>query len=157
MNAAEVRLFGMYTAAELNDIFSFLSPAEIEALAAYLEPRSCRAGEVLMREGDVGDSMGFLVSGKLAVKKETTFPGKFVLMAVLERGSMVGEVSVVECGRRNATVVATEMSQLLMLSCQGVEKLARENPSLGLALLRRIIHVMGYRLRKASDRLSRLL
>ncbi|MBU4119064.1 MAG: cyclic nucleotide-binding domain-containing protein [Proteobacteria bacterium] len=110
-----------------------------------------------MKNGDPGDFMGFLVEGKLAVKMEAIFPDKFILVAVLERGSMVGEVSVVEEGYRHATVVAMEKSHLLILSRENMELMLKQAPSLGLKIFRRIIHVLGHRLGKASDRLSRLL
>ncbi len=144
-------------AARLEELFSFLSAGERESLLPLLERRVCKAGELLLRTGDSADFMCFVVEGKLEVKRETTFPGKFVLLAVLERGSMVGEVGVVEGDRRNATVVVAEESQLLVLSRGNMEKLLAEHPVLGLSLLRRIIHVLGCRLRRASDRLSRLL
>jgi CRP-like cAMP-binding protein len=151
------KLFGVYRPEELSDIFPFLDPSEISAICSYLELRSWSAGTTLMRDGDVGDYMGFVVHGKLVVKKETAFPGKFVLIAVLERGSMVGEISVVELGKRNATVTAAEESQLLLMTYDGMEKLLEEFPGIGNRLLKRIIHVLGYRLRMASERLSKLL
>lgn len=155
--AAVDKLFGVYRPEELSDIFPFLELSEIPAICSYLELRNWPAGTTLMRDGDTGDSMGFLVRGKLVVKKETAFPGKFVLIAVLERGSMVGEISVVERGKRNATVTAAEECQLLMMTYNNMTKLLEEFPGIGNRLLKRIIHVLGYRLRMASERLSKLL
>ncbi|MDG4476390.1 cyclic nucleotide-binding domain-containing protein [Thiovibrio frasassiensis] len=124
---------------------------------AYLELREWQSAEIVMKSGESGDFMGFLVEGKLAVKMEAIFHGKFILVAVLERGSLVGETSVVEEGYRHATVVATEQSRVLILSRENMERMLGEAPALGLKLLRRIIHVLGHRLGKASDRLSKLL
>lgn len=157
MVITEEMLFGRYRPEELTDIFSFLSAEEMGKLFPYLELRVWQPAEVVMQSGGPGDFMGFLVQGKLAVKMEAIFPGKFILVAVLERGSLVGETSVVEEGRRHATVVATEQSHLLVLSRENMERMLLEAPSLGLKLLRRIIHVLGHRLGKASDRLSKLL
>jgi len=157
MDTVEGMLFGRYRPEELRDIFSFLTAEEMGELFTYLAFREWQSAEVVMKSGDPGDFMGFLVEGKLAVKMETIFPGKFILVAVLERGSMVGEISAVEGGQRHATVVATEKSQLLTLSCENLGLMLRQSPALGLKLLRRIIHVLGHRLGKASDRLSKLL
>ncbi|MFH1021547.1 MAG: cyclic nucleotide-binding domain-containing protein [Pseudomonadota bacterium] len=157
MNIAEEMLFGRYRLEELHDIFSFLSAEEMAELFAYLEFREWQAAEVVMKSGESGDFMGFLVEGKLAVKMEGIFPGKFILVAVLEPGSLVGETSVVEGGDRQATVVAMEKSHLLILSREKMEQMLKQTPALGLKLLRRIVHVLGHRLGKASDRLSRLL
>lgn len=142
---------------ELREIFSSLSEEEGVVLCSYLELKEWPAGAVLMKDGEPGDSMGFLVDGKLAVKKETSFPGKHILVAILEKGSMVGEISAVEPQLRNATVVATEKSRLLILTHDNLNKLLENNHELGAKLLKRIIHVLSFRLRKASDRLSWLL
>ncbi len=157
MGASEEMLFGKYRPEELHDIFSFLSAEEMAELFAYLEWKEWQSGETVMKSGEPADFMGFLVDGKLAVKMDATFPDKFILVAVLERGSLVGEIFVVEGERRQATVVATEKSQILILSRERMELMLRQTPALGVKLLRRIIHVLGHRLGKASDRLSRLL
>lgn len=157
MSTVDDTLLGGYRPEELRDIFSFLTTDEMGELIPYLEFREWQPSEIVMKNGDPGDFMGFLVEGKLAVKMEAIFPDKYILVAVLERGSMVGEVSVVEEGDRHATVVAMEKSRLLILSRENMELMLKQAPSLGLKLFRRIIHVLGHRLGKASDRLSRLL
>jgi len=157
MGASGEMLLGKYRPEELHDIFSFLSAEEMAELFAYLEWKAWQSGETVMKGGETADFMGFLVDGKLAVKMDATFPDKFILVAVLERGSLVGEISVVEGERRQATVVATEKSHLLILSRERMELMLRQAPALGVKLLRRIIHVLAHRLGKASDRLSRLL
>jgi len=145
------------TAEELHGVFPFLSEAEIAELHPLLEPRQWPAGEVVLREGEVGAFMGFLIQGKLAVKKETVFPGKFILVAVLEPGSLVGELSMAGHSMRSATVFAAEASRLLLLSRERMDALFERNPALAVKLFRRIIFVLGHRLRGASDRLARLL
>ena len=157
MGTAEEMLFGRYHPGELNDIFSFLTNEEMGELFAHLELREWQPAENVMKSGDPGDFMGFLVEGKLAVKMVAIFPGKFILVALLERGGLVGEISVVEGGLRHATVVATEKSRLLILSREKMELMLRQSPVLGLKVFRHIIHVLGHRLSKASDRLARLL
>lgn len=157
MGTVDDMLWGRYRAGELDDIFSFLSAEEMGRLFAYLEFREWQPAEIVMKSGEPGDFMGFLVEGKLAVKMEGIFPGKFILVAVLERGSLVGEISAVEGGPRQATVVATEKSHLLILSRENMELMLGQAPALGLKFLRRIIHVLGHRLGKASDRLAHLL
>jgi len=157
MNTVEEMLFGRYRQEELNDIFPFLSVEEMGLLFVYLELREWQAGEIVLKKGDPADFMGFLVVGKLAVKMEAIFPGRFILVAVLERGSMLGELSVVEGGNRYATVVATENSHLLILSRKNMELMLGQAPALGLKIFQRIISVLGHRLGEASGRLARLL
>ena len=70
----------------LKTVFKFLTKEELADICPYLEFRSWRKGEVLMNDGEQGDFMGFVLDGKLAVKKETNFPGRFTLIAILDRG-----------------------------------------------------------------------
>ena len=141
----------------LRTVFKFLTKEETAEICPYLEFRSWRKGEVLMNDGEQGEFMGFVLDGKLAVKKETKFPGRFTLMAILDRGAMVGEISAVDRGLRTATVVAMEDASLLVLSCDALERLVAEKPVLAFKLLKRIIHVLSLRQRRAYDRLSALL
>ena len=137
--------------------FPYLLPEECKILCGFLEYRKCAKDEVFIRQGDPGDFMGFLLKGKLAIKKETRFPGKFVLLALLEGGSLVGEISMVESTPRTATVVAMEESEILILPHLKVQKLLEENPHLAVKLLKKIIHVLGARLQRSSARLAKLL
>jgi CRP-like cAMP-binding protein len=141
----------------LKTVFKFLTKEDIAELCPYLELKSWRKGDILMNDGEQGDFMGFVLDGRLAVKKETTFPGRFTLIAILDRGAMVGEISAVDRGLRTATVAAMEDARLLVLSCGELERLIVENPALGFKLLKRIIHVLSLRQRRAYDRLSDLL
>lgn len=147
----------MPTAQELTVILPFLSLQEMESLLPYLTLRAFAAGEILMQAGDPADFMGFLIAGKLAVKKETTFRGKYILVAVIEQGGLVGELAAVEKSQRKATVVAMEESRLLVLPFDAMTRLLLEKNALGVKLLKRIIHVLGHRLRQASERLSWIL
>jgi len=141
----------------LNGALKFLAPDDIAFFCSYLDHRVWAAGEVLMKDGEPGDFMGFVLDGKLAVKKETNFPGRFTLVAILDRGAMVGEISAVDRGLRTATVVAIQKTEMLLLSCDSMEKLLAEHPALGFKLLKRIIHVLSLRQGRAYDRLSSLL
>lgn len=141
----------------LGQVLRFLTPDEIAAFCAYLEYRVWEAGEILMNDGEPGDFMGFVLAGKLAVKKETKFPGRFTLVAILDRGAMVGEISAVDRGLRTATVVAMEKTEMLLLTCDHLEKILTEEPALGIKLLKRIIHVLSLRQGGAYERLSSLL
>jgi len=138
-------------------VLKFLTPEEVAVFCGYLDFRVWTTGEVLMNDGEPGDFMGFVLSGKLVVKKETNFPGRFTLLAILDRGAMVGEISAVDRGLRTATVVAMQKTEMLLLTCDNLEKMLAEQSTLGVKLLKRIIHILSLRQRRAYDRLSSLL
>ncbi len=137
--------------------FRFLAEEELAKLCPFFTLRLLAVDSVLLAEGEESGFMGFLLQGKLAVKKETTFAGKHVLLAILEPGTMVGEMSLVCQGPRNATVVATEESVLLELSRDAFDRFVAAEPAIGAKFLRRIVQVVSLRLRMADERLARLL
>ncbi len=147
--------------AVVNDIFaqSFpqLTSKECHELCSYFKLQQFAKDTLVMNQGDIGDFMGIVIDGKLAIKKETVFPGKFILIALLEKGAMVGEIAMAEETVRTASVVAMEESSLLVLSHDRAAELFADNAFLGIKMLKRILKVVGGRLQLASARLAQLL
>lgn len=144
-------------AQKIRETFTFLTTKEIEELCDYLELREWQADAVVMKENAAGDYVGFLVEGKLAVKKKKGDWGKNIIIAILETGAMVGEGAFIESGPRSNDVIAIETSRLLTLSSPKMEELILNNPLLAVKLMKRMLFIMSKRLRKASDRISELL
>ena len=102
-------------AEDIKKAFSFLSTEEVGDLCPYLELREWERDATVMKEGVVENYMGFLIEGKLAVKKMTDYWGKHIIIALLDKGSLVGEGAFIDKGPRSTTIVAMEKSRLLIL------------------------------------------
>ena len=144
-------------ASDIRKAFSFLSAKEIEELCSYLELQEWQADTVIMKEGAVENYVGFLLEGKLAVKKKKGDWGKNIIIAILEKGAMVGEGAFIESGARSNDVIAVMPSRLLTLSSPKMEELIENNTLLAVKLMKRMLFIMSVRLRNASDRISELL
>lgn len=144
-------------AEDIKKAFNFLSTSEIEELCAYLELREWEADAQVMKEGAVEDYVGFLLDGKLAVKKKKGDWGRHIIIAILEKGAMVGEGGFIKVGPRGNDVIAIEKSRLLTLTARKMEELILNNPLLAVKLMKRMLFIMSVRLRNASDRISELL
>ena len=142
---------------DVRKAFNFLSMEEIEELCSYLELREWKADAVVMKQGADEDYVGFLIEGKLAVKKKTGYWGKHIIIAILEKGAMVGEGAFIDSGPRSNDVIAMEPCRLLTLSSPRMDELSQKNPLLAIKLMKRMLFIMSRRLRKASDRISELL
>jgi len=142
---------------DIRKAFNFLSTEEIEELCSYLELREWQADAEVMKEGAIEDYVGFLIEGKLAVKKKTGYWGKHIIIAILEKGAMVGEGAFIDSGPRSNDVIAMEPCRLLVLSAPKMEELILNNPLLSVKLMKRMLFIMSLRLRKAGDRISELL
>src|SRR5438874_2377183 len=82
-------------------------------LALSASPTHVPAGEWLFREGDAGDSLYVIASGRLEVVAETPEP---TVLWRLGRGDAVGELAVLTGASRPASVLARRDSDLLRVS-----------------------------------------
>lgn len=134
--------------------FRFLDGPDLSRVADYFSCRRVAAGEVLWREGDADAGEVFILRGRLEAKKQTEFAGKEVVVGVFSAGSLVGELNFLDGRPRAVTVVALEDADLLLLSRESFERLLREHPEQGLALLKGMLLAVSIRLRKAYERLA---
>src|SRR5262249_4258710 len=99
-------------------LFAELDAAEISDVMELLRAQVIEAGEVIMRAGDTAHSMYFIASGEVEIvlkdKKEPVHLGV---------GQFFGEVAVLRRSRRNATVVATTRTNLLVLDAHDLHAL----------------------------------
>ncbi len=100
--------------------------AELNARGRHVD---LLAGRDLFCEGDPGDCLHVLLSGRLVVRREG------VVVADLGRGSVVGELAVLSGSPRAATVTAARDSTLLQIDADAVRDVLTAHPaaSIGLA------------------------
>jgi len=91
--------------------FEGLGDHEAGALGSLLEPVHLAPGQVLFRQGDPGDALYLLGSGRVEVR--ITVPGRGDhVCATLEPGAIFGEISPLLDEPRTATVAATTDAKL---------------------------------------------
>jgi protein lysine acetyltransferase len=95
------------------ELLAQCDPADVDALADRLEPVVLDAGDVLMRQGDLGTTFGLVVDGALAVRREQP-EGGTVEVARVGPGSIIGEVALLTGRRRMASVVALAPTSTMM-------------------------------------------
>ena len=144
-------------AEDIKRAFNFLTTDEVGELCPYLGLKEWKTDAIVMQEGEFEDYMGFVVEGKLAVKKLTGYWGKQIVIAILDKGTMVGEGAFIDQGPRSNTIVAMENSRLLILEAKRMDDLILNKPTLAIKLMKYMLHIISMRLRKAGDRISELL
>ncbi len=135
-------------------IFYFLSNEEVEKLIPYFEMIRYHAGDTIFYEGDAGNFIGIVISGKLEVRKQTEFKGRQIILALLGQGSFVGELSFIDEQPRSATVIASEDSELIILRREALDSLMEIYPVIEIKILKGLNRILAKRLRKAVDRLA---
>ena len=94
------------------------------------------SGKVLFREGDAGEDMYIIQSGRVAIKKRTG-ANKDVTLAVLEKGDFFGEMAVLERMPRSATAEMAEAGDLIVISGDTFGDMIKSNPEIAFRMLRK--------------------
>ncbi len=132
------------------------SPAEIRLLAHFMHVYRAGAGAELIREGEPGDFMLMLLEGRVEVRKRD-HGGKAQLVAAVDAGKTLGEMSMIDGEARFATCVAVEPSILAVLDRENLARIIVEQPMLGAKILMELVLILSQRLRNTSERLLGLL
>ena len=110
----------------VSPLFKDFSVEELVAVIGGLNLITFERGQVILREGEPGNSLFMLTSGtvKAFVKKD----GKQVPIAELEEGAFFGEVSILTGRPRTATIVAKEHCELLELDRTTLDAITQTHP-----------------------------
>jgi small-conductance mechanosensitive channel/CRP-like cAMP-binding protein len=106
------------------DLFATLTDEQRRMLAAATRTRTFGSGEVVVREGEPGQSMYVVASGKVAVVVEPDRRS----VATIDKGGYFGEMSLLTGDVRSATVVAQGDAVVLEIDAELFRKLAAESP-----------------------------
>ncbi len=105
-----------------------LSPEEIKDIMTKLKACPFKKGETIIEEGDSGDSVYIIKSGKALVT--THVLGRKIELAVLQKGDLFGEVAFLTGRPRTATVTALEDMEVLEFTRPLLEELIEKRPDI---------------------------
>jgi rhodanese-related sulfurtransferase len=106
--------------------FHRIPPANIQAIFMRLQRFPCRAGDVVIKQGDEGDFFYVIVSGKCVVTRETPLNREGIKLAELGVGDTFGEEALIAEAKRNATVAMLTDGVLMRLNKQDFRELMNE-------------------------------
>jgi flavin-dependent dehydrogenase len=109
-----------------------------------------QSGEIIVRQGEVGDCMFFVQSGKVEVIKESE--GREIRLAELGPGEFFGEMALFEKDVRSATVRPLGEVRVLTVDRKMFLRKIHDDPSLAF----RVMQKMSRRIRELDDELMRV-
>jgi diguanylate cyclase (GGDEF)-like protein len=135
------------------ELFSLLSEEEIGRIIKSLQSLEKEADEVLFKEGDEGNELFIVMSGKVAsyvmlpkgVKRE---------IAEFKPGDFFGEMSIFENTNRSATCYTKEKCLLLSLRERDLFELILYDPEIAIKIMYRMLNITADRLLDRSEFLS---
>ena len=132
-------------------LFSMLTVEQAQTIADGVVKRRYRRGEIIVEQGRKSDALFILLSGRARVITSDA-RGREVILAVLEAGDYLGEMSLIDNEPHSATVRAEVQTDVLVLGRNEFAVCLPDNSSLSYAILRGLVA----RLRNADRQIESL-
>jgi CRP-like cAMP-binding protein len=133
------------------EIFQDLTGQEVEEIDQATKMSTCEPGRVFYTPEETGEVLFLLKKGRVQLYRLSP-DGKKLVVAVLERGSIFGEMSLVGQGMHNTFAEAIEDCTLCVMSKTDVERLILTKPNVAM----RIMQAMAQRLTDAETQLEEI-
>lgn len=132
--------------------FKDFSDKELNEFLGICAERIYNPREPIFKEGDSGDEFYIIISGEIEIVKSNN-TGQQQLLAVLEPGSVFGEMSIIDSSPRSAdAIVGDSEVELLIIKRAFLEDLAEKNLELATKLILTLVRYICERLRLTSER-----
>lgn len=131
------------------EIFDGLNQEELKLVETLCYRRTFQENQVIARQNSYGDELYIIQEGFVEVSVESRGGRKVIVN--LGRGQTVGEMSLIDQGRRSATVVArSSPTEVLVILQEDFDNLCRTNGHIGYIVVRNIATDLSFRLRQRN-------
>ena len=137
-------------------MFADLSTNELNEVSEICHPVVYPPGDRICREGQQGDFMLIIESGSVFVYRETPL-GEKAELANLERGAILGEMSLVDNGGRSANAVATVQVHAFKMYRKEFMQLRAGMSPVAFKLMKKIALTTCRRLREINSKIMKEL
>lgn len=133
-----------------------LTQDEARAVVRHMRPGMIPESTTFIREGDTQDNdfMMLVLDGEVTVETRTPSRSGSKTIKVLEPGSLIGEMALLDGEPRSATCTASTDLIFAQLTRTDFERLLNEDPITGSKLLLAISYRIAERMRDTADKLK---
>ncbi len=132
-------------------LFSTLTQHQAESVADAVVKRRFKRGEVIVEQGKKSDFLAIVLTGRARVVT-TDSRGREVILATMNPGDYVGEMSLIDNQPHSASVRAEIQTDVLILGRAEFARCLPENTSMAYAVMRGLVQ----RLRQADRKIESL-
>ena len=132
-------------------LFESLDKDELNSLSELTFVRTFEKDNVIIWAEDEGDALFIIADGQVKVSIVSE-DGREVILSLLSKNAVFGELSLLDGRPRSANVIAIEETQLVMLRRSDFLELIKKTPSIAVALLAEL----ASRLRKTDRQIEGL-
>ena len=139
------------TVLEKSDLFSHVKKDSIELISRHFRKVTFDEGHIICREGDTGDSMFVILSGKVAVLRDIGWGERE--LSRMESPEVFGEMALLTEETRSATVKALERTECLQLDSESFDILLDQDPLFAQQVAKFMTRRFSAMTQKTSDEL----
>jgi CRP/FNR family cyclic AMP-dependent transcriptional regulator len=131
------------------ELFRGLGPDDLEQLAARAAVRALQRNDVLFYEGDDAEALYVVQDGRIAIANRSP-DGRESVVALMERGDLLGEMQLFERQGRSAEARALEASTVVEVPFDVVRTMLEGRPE----LLWGVVELLARRIRNTDEALA---
>ena len=131
--------------------FTQLSDRELDVIRAVASEKSYPKNAVVLTEGEMGDSLYMIQSGKVKVVIGDE-EGRELILKILGPGDFFGEMSMIDKQPRSASVTTIEPATFLVLSNAAFERCVEQAPRIA----NMVMQILAQRVREADRKIGTL-
>lgn len=132
-------------------LFSTLTQAQAESVADAVIKRRFKRGEVIVEQGKKSNFLAIVLTGRARVVTQDN-RGREVILATMNPGDYIGEMSLIDNQPHSATVRAEVQTDVLILGRVEFARCLPENTSMAYAVMKGLVQ----RLRQADRKIESL-
>jgi MFS superfamily sulfate permease-like transporter len=137
-------------------ILAGLSETEKALIALRLRRATYRAGDIVIRQGDEDRSLFIVAKGTTTVRVSVAGGHREVRLVSYSRGTVFGEMALLDRQPRSATVTADDDAVCYVLSEASFSALVKEHPLIAVQLLANLARELSVRLRSMTRIIAEL-
>ncbi len=138
---------------QADQMMSALHGQSIERMAPYVTFATVPAEKELILQDELGDYMLVLLRGAISVVRKQEW-GEVLVLANVQAGEMLGEMSLLDGGVRFSTCVTRSECDVAVLTAEGLDQMIMGEPQIAASLVALLARKLSLRLRVVSARLG---
>ena len=147
-------------------LFDGLTEEEIQKFISLMKFETIKSKDVIMKEGDNGDTIVLLLNGEVSITQALTLKNKKAIsdnrekvLIKLDSNSypFFGEISLFnEVDKRTATITATSECEIAILDDDDIINLCNKDNSLGYKIMKNLAEKLSSSLKKTNNQVLKL-
>jgi CRP-like cAMP-binding protein len=125
---------------------------KLKKIEGLFVERKAKRGEMIIREGAVGDELFIIKDGRVRIEKKTLQRESYTVVELTaDQHVFFGEIGLLLNDTRSATVVAEDDCTFLVTNRKKFQEFGDSEPLIALMITRQVAQILAKRLHKSND------